>query len=443
MNTPLEFYKDDKSLSYYIFDVGEGLMILLIFPDQTVMLFDSNITNDNSEKLIEKLSKYIPEKYDEELKKTHQYIDIFVNSHRDEDHYRGLKHINNEFPIKAIWDSGQSGATTDSDDYKYYMTLRRVLKNKDEKNLLVPVPSNECIVEFGKAKVFCLATSKDYQENYICEQRARLQHTNSMVLYIRYSDVNLLLTGDSDWKSWKEKIVPNFEKHDLIKSNILVASHHGSRSFFTDETVNDIIDSEENPENTYIESIEKILPTVTLISCGNYETAHHPNNCAMKLYNENTKNSQVYTTKNLGTICGFINEDNFYGIVPDRFIHSSNTSSIIGFDLECNKIIDNINYPVRNGEKLKIGCNLMFKANTRGGLIEPIDDLQVFWEVSNSGKYEHSDHQEIYKKDPNEVETKLNFSRDLSYKGKHLLRCRIKNRKYKYDVTNIFVVEGI
>lgn len=443
MNTPLEFFTDEKSLDYYIFDVGEGLMVLLIFPDQTVMLFDCNVTNENSEYILEKLLKYIPEKYDEEIDETHQYIDIFVNSHRDEDHYRGLKHIHNKFPIKAIWDSGQSGSTTESDDYKYYMQLRRLLKNKDENNLLIPVPSNMSVAEFGKAEIYCLATSKDYQESNIYEQRARVQHTNSMVLFIRYSDINLLLTGDSDWKSWKEKIVPNFEKHNLIKSNVLVASHHGSRSFFTDETVNDVIDIEENPGNTYIESIDRISPTVTLISCGDYEAAHHPNECAMKLYKEHTKNMQVYTTNNLGTICGFINETGFYGIVPERFISKTNTHPNIGFNIECNRIINNTSIPVKNGEKISIGCGLQFKANTRGGLLEPIEKLDVHWEVSNSGKDEDSHHQEIYNKHPNELGPKFSFARELSYKGKHLLRCRIINNKYKYDITNIFVVEGI
>lgn len=67
--------------------------------------------------------------------------------------------------------------------------------------------------------------------------QAKIQHTNSMVLLIVYAGRKILLTGDSDWKSWKEKIVPNFSKYSINYENtdILVASHHGSRSFFTDE----------------------------------------------------------------------------------------------------------------------------------------------------------------------------------------------------------------
>ena len=64
------------------------------------------------------------------------------------------------------------------------------------------------------------------------------QHTNSIVLSIEYSGRKMLLTGDSDWKCWKEGIVPTFSgyEHNYENTDILIASHHGSRSFFTDET---------------------------------------------------------------------------------------------------------------------------------------------------------------------------------------------------------------
>ena len=64
----------------------------------------------------------------------------------------------------------------------------------------------------------------------------------------------LLLTGDSDWKAWKEDIVPNFEDCPVNYENtdILIASHHGSRTFFTRE---DTINETKYPNTTYTESI--------------------------------------------------------------------------------------------------------------------------------------------------------------------------------------------
>ncbi len=98
-------------------------MHLIIFPDNTVMLFYCNVTNEAEDTIISFLDRHIPAKYDEDSKKEEKVIDVFVNSHRDEDHYCGLKKINEKFKIKSIWDSGQSGENTSSTDYNYCIKL--------------------------------------------------------------------------------------------------------------------------------------------------------------------------------------------------------------------------------------------------------------------------------------------------------------------------------
>lgn len=202
------------------------------------MLFDCNITGDNESTILKYLSDNIPFKMNPATGNTEQLIDVFVNSHRDEDHYRGLKKINTQHPIQSIWDSGQTGATTKSPDYEYYMDLRRRLKGKNENNLKVLVPTETPVASFNGVEIFCLAGKEDFQSGFdngitVFRAAAKIQHTNSIVLKISYGGRALLLTGDSDWISWKEKIIPNFQ--ETVKSDILVASHHGSRSFFTDE----------------------------------------------------------------------------------------------------------------------------------------------------------------------------------------------------------------
>ena len=209
-------------------------MHLIIFPNDKVMLFDCNVTEDKEEEIIRFLDRCIPKKYDISKEEFVKEIDIFVNSHRDLDHLRGLKKINEKFKIKSIWDSGQTGANTDNDDYNYYMYLRRELKKENENNLFVPTPSNIELCTI--AGVNCLAAEEDFRENYINEVRmqAKVQHTNSMVLLMVYAERKMLLTGDSDWKSWKEKIIPNFSKYsnNYEDADILIASHHGLKKFF-------------------------------------------------------------------------------------------------------------------------------------------------------------------------------------------------------------------
>lgn len=270
-----------KSVRFCVLDVGEGLMVLLVLPDETTIMYDCNVRNAKENEIIEQLKKYIPNRQKQ------QYIDVFINSHRDADHIHGLQKIHHEFPICKIWDSGQTGNNTGTSDYQYYMRLRREL------GCCVPTPSTHPIASYGKVKIYCLSSSTHNVSTFT--EALKIQHTNSIVLSVRYGDASILLTGDSDWYAWKNYIVPQFQATGLLKSSVLVASHHGSRSFFTDES-NDQIDEERNSNTTYLDALKYIRPKVTLISCGAVSQYHHPNEDALKLYADYTENGQVWTT---------------------------------------------------------------------------------------------------------------------------------------------------
>ena len=441
---PLGYYTDDSALRFHVLSVGEGLMILIVFPNNQTMLFDCNVTEDNEDEIVNYLRENIPTRIDSDTEESLQIIDVFVNSHRDEDHYRGLKKVNSEFPIQSIWDSGQTGATTQSDDYEYYMGLRRRLKDKDPNNLKVLVPTNIPIASFLGVKIYCLAGKEGFEPDYdngttIFKAATKIQHTNSIVLKISYGGTSLLLTGDSDWKSWKEKIIPAFDNE--VKSEILVASHHGSRSFFTDEA-NDTIDLQENPDTTYLEAIGLIDPDITLISCGEFDVYHHPNEEAKALYLKHSKNGQVYTTKDCGHLLGYINSAGHYTVVPSRFRDSRSASSAFDMRIECTYTCNGKTQAVFSGRCLPVGGTLEFKLKTSGGIILPIEKIKVHWEVSNGGINSDSAHQEIYDKHKGESDGPFSFSRNLSYIGTHLLRCRLYNAQ-KGSITKIFVVTGV
>jgi len=222
----------------------------------------------------------------------------------------------------------------------------------------------------------------------------------------------MLLTGDSDYKSWKEKIIPNY--NDNVKSEILIASHHGSRSFFTDEE-NDTIDVEKNPDSTYLDSIDYILPDIPLISCGNYDTYHHPNKDAMKIYYEKNNNNQVYTTHNCGHLLGYIDKYGNYTVIPSRFYEWRTASNAFDMQIECRyKLGDSIK-PVVNGSRLAVGGELYFATKTSGGIIEPIEKVHVWWEVSNGSINEDKSRQEIYDKGADEGTDRFHFERSLSF----------------------------
>lgn len=450
---PIGYYANEKDspLFFHMLNVGEGLMILIIFPDKTTMLYDCNVRQEDKDRIIEYLGKYIPDRYDPVEEKKKQWIDIFVNSHRDLDHYRGLKEINVIYKIKSIWDSGQTGETTQDADYQYYMRLRRSLIDEyGDNSVLVPVPSKIPVASYGSADIYCLCSSQEFKEEPLIQNfsniilaEAKIQHTNSVVLSIRYSGKSILVASDSDWKAWKEKIVPNFKNSDLLRTNILVASHHGSRSFFTDEEENDCIDPEENPTTTYIESICHIEPSITLISCGEYDQSHHPNTEAVKIYKKHTANEQVYTTNEKETFIGFINACGNWTIVPSRFRNKSNCEP--SFDITCIAKYNGNQDCKSSGSNFLIGTNLEFSIIAHGGLLDPTGSIETWWEVSNGSVNNDHEHQEIYYKSKNEDERdeRFKFCREVRYEGKHLLRCGVKNRKKGFDVTKIFIVNGV
>ncbi len=446
MLEPLKWFVDESDFRFYLINCGSGLMHLIIFPDNTVMLFDCNVTNENEEEIINFLDRHIPAKYDKDAKKEEKFIDIFVNSHRDEDHYRGLKKINEKFKIKSIWDSGQSGENTDSADYNYYMYLRRELKKKSEDNLIVPTPSNAILKIIDTVDIYCLAAEADFiyqDESKILEHAAKIQHTNSMVLLMVYSGRKLLLTGDSDWKSWKEQIVSNFTEivPNYENVDILIASHHGSRSFFTDE---ETIDLEKYPDTTYIESIELINPIITLISCGDYNTYHHPNKEAMKLYEKYTSEGrdQIHTTHEKGNLCGYIDEDGNFGVIPERFKNRMPFGDR-KFYLKAHKKVNDEWIEIKSGEKINVNTSVKFSLIGIGDVLNSHDSINIWWEVCNNGIDEYCEHKEVYKKEKSENDDRCSFSREVVYKGKHLLRCRVKNSTKHFDGTVVFLVEGV
>lgn len=457
MDYPLAYYTDEEqeNLFFHLLDVDEGLMCLVIFPDGTTMLFDCNVTDNKEEEVLKYLGRHIPFRLDDETEELAQWIDVFVNSHRDDDHYRGLSKVQNQFPIKSIWDSGQTGATTQSSDYQYYMRLRRSLReNYGENAVIVPKPSIYPLITFGDSHVYCLNSSLDYSDEvhsltmktfleFVAKgilKEGKIQHTNSIVLSINYGGRVLMLPGDSDYLAWRDKIMPNFKGTRLLKTNILVASHHGSRSFFTDETINDTIDPEENPETTYIDHIQEISPSIILIPCGDYASAHHPNKEALKIYEENTANKQVYTTCKRWTFAGFIDKHGAWTVTPSRFSRKTNINR--NFQIKCIYRNNGNRYEGKSGDVFAIGSLLDFYVQSKFGILEPYDKVSVTWEVSNGGIDTDHEHQEIYYKHANEGTPKEKFGREVAYHGTHLLRCFIHNKKKKIKASQIFVVQG-
>jgi beta-lactamase superfamily II metal-dependent hydrolase len=251
----------------HFIDVGCGNMTLIIFSDGSRFMYDCNLTEENSEAVLSYLEGIIGNKG----------IDVFINSHRDADHMRGIADLHATHLISKIWDSGVAGTTTDSPEYAAYMELRRELSVSE----LEPFSSGS----YGGATLTCMNSKcDDYSD----------PNEQSLVIRIEYKGSSVMLAGDTNYRPWKEKIMPHYGNG--VQSSILLASHHGSIDFFDDPS---------DEKTYYTGHIAKILPVMTLVSVGpNVNDLPDPN--AMKLYEKystsSDKGNKVFTTEKNGTM---------------------------------------------------------------------------------------------------------------------------------------------
>ena len=256
-------------MEVHFIDVGFGNMTLILFPNGNIYLYDCNVTDENKHKVFAYLRKALGSR---------NTINVFVCSHRDADHMRGVAKVNARYPIQRILDAGVEGTTTSTQEYSQYMELRRKVGGREIRP--------RTFVEIGEGLIRWM-NSKD--------NRLSDANDQSIVMKIEYRGSGVLLTGDTSFRPWKNIIVP-FYADTKLRTNILLASHHGSLTFFDDPSDN---------KYYYTAHIQKMQPEMTLVSIGtNVHDLPHPK--AIELYKKHSsgsnKGNKLYTTQDKGTM---------------------------------------------------------------------------------------------------------------------------------------------
>jgi len=154
----------------HFIDVGCGNMTLIIFPNGSRFLYDCNLTEENTDAALNYLNDVVGA----------NGIDVFINSHRDADHMRGIADLHAAHSISKIWDSGVAGTSTDSPEYDAYMRLRRELPVSE----LEPFSSGT----YGGATLTCMNSKcDDYSD----------ANEQSLVIRIEYKGSSVMLAGVS------------------------------------------------------------------------------------------------------------------------------------------------------------------------------------------------------------------------------------------------------
>ncbi len=272
-------------MEIHFIDVGCGNMSLILFPEDLIHMYDCNIADENKDRVLAYLNKIIGKS---------KGIDVFINSHRDADHMRGIKTLHSAHTIGEIWDTGVPGTTTDTAEYREYMDLCRAVKTKtiEARNYW----------KYGEAKLRCMNSKwEEYSE----------PNEQSVVLKIEYKGASAMLSGDTNFRPWKEKILTYYSDNDLA-SSILLAAHHGSVTFFDDPA---------DTTNYYVSHIKKINPGMTVISVGP-NSSKLPDKKAIELYQKystgSNKGNKVYTTEEKGTMKLILNDDGGWNLSTNQ-----------------------------------------------------------------------------------------------------------------------------
>lgn len=242
----------------FVLDVEHGNMVLIRTASGHSIMFDCNVTDENKTRVLREVSCAL-----EDIR----HIDCFICSHRDADHIRGIKNVNEHFPIRKIIDSGHQGTTENSKEYIDYMNLReRVVFEVAER-------CDEC--SFGETNLHILSASDCRLKQTSNEQGIVLQVEYPSSAYLNES-TRVILPGDCSGDTWKNAIL-NDHTYVRIRSQILMAAHHGSRTFF----------EVSGQTERYTEHINWISPEVVIVSVGpnGYE---HPHTDAMALYKQHS-----------------------------------------------------------------------------------------------------------------------------------------------------------
>jgi len=262
-------------------NVGQGDSTLMAIPDGNnykFMLIDCNIDkNANEIDLVKMLTDLLGK----------EKLDIFVNTHPHKDHLEGIKEIYDSSGIKEIWHSGHSPKGKHADEYKEF---KEILNSIGEENVFEFLGSNDLnkldkgIRKIGDIDYQILSPAKhvceDIEEGDAEEQYRRIHEQCGVIRFCYGNETKyILITGDAEYNAWKNHITEYHEAH--LKSEVLQASHHGSRTFF----------KESKDDESYLEHIKLISPAYVIVSAPKQENSphDHPHDDAMKIYGDHVE----------------------------------------------------------------------------------------------------------------------------------------------------------
>lgn len=226
--------ESNKMLIHYI-DVGQGDSVLIQVNNRN-LLIDAGPKSDKK-KLLDYLSKLNLEK-----------LDYVIATHPHEDHIGNMADIIEGYKVLAFYAPKVQSTTK---------TFEKMVEALKDKNLKINV------IKKGTDSI---DLGQNTQVTVFSPTQASYENLNnySPVIKIEYGSTSFLFTGDAE-KDEETEILNNNEN---IHSDVLKVGHHGSSTSTSENFLN------------------KVDPSIGIISVGKDNSYNHPNKETIKLLNE-------------------------------------------------------------------------------------------------------------------------------------------------------------
>ena len=251
-------WQTESALEIYFLDVGQGDAIFFKYPNGRTLLVDGGIRThytDMGERVILPFLK----------SQNIDHIDVVVGSHPHADHIGGLISVLEQISVGYYLDAGQH---VDSVTGK---RLEKIVKTKGIR--YQAVAAGDSLVGIGGLVLHPTST-------YVSDSGSAPDGLNngSVVIRIVYRETAILLTGDIEHETDSDLMLWNHR----LRSDILKAAHHGSRTSSTPEF------------------LAGVNPSVVAISCGINNKFRHPSPEVVQRFRD--MGIQIWRTDHSGAI---------------------------------------------------------------------------------------------------------------------------------------------
>ena len=248
------------NLTISVLNVGQADATLIQYKGKNMLIDTGDV--DSRETLVKQLKSHKV-----------QTLDVVVITHPHGDHMGGMAALFQAFPIKKIYDNGQSANTA---------MYRNYLKNIKAKGIpYATLKKGDTVSLGGDVKFDVLSPGTPFtKENTQGVSQSGLTNDNSIVCRLVYGKFSMLFTGDAQ-KEVEDQLLQDYPAAKL-KADILKVGHHGSKTSSSDAF------------------IKAVAPQAATISCGvnnQYKFPHEPTLKTLKKYNVD-----VYRTDRDGSI---------------------------------------------------------------------------------------------------------------------------------------------